>query len=209
MRYLLFILFLFSSEILLAQRQFVVDPNAEVRAVSGSFTSISVSAGMHVYLSRGDEEAIAISATDEKYKQGIKTEITNGELHIFYSGDRPRYGNDSKMSVYIAYKALEQISATGASDIYLAGTMNLPLLNLHLTGASSLKGDINIKELNIKLTGASELKLSGKAGAVNIESTGASDVKAYELTAQNCNIKVSGASLAGELQFTCTRQLYV
>lgn len=204
MRYLLFLWFLFPAINLSAQKQFVVDPNAEIREISGSFTSIKISSGLHVYLSQGDAEAIAISAPDEKYKQGIKTEIQNGELHIYYSGERLKYGNDEKMNVYVAYKNLEQIYASGASNIFLAGVMDVPLLNVHMSGASDMKGELNVKELNIKLSGASDMKLTGKAINVNIESSGASDVKAYGLTVASCNAKVSGAS---DVNITVTGEL--
>lgn len=204
MRFLLFLYFLFPALSLSAQKQFVVDPNAEIREISGSFTSIKVSSGLHVYLSQGDAEAIAISAPDEKYKQGIKTEIQNGELHIYYSGDRIKYNSDEKLSVYVAYKNLEQINASGASNIIIAGAMDVPLLNVHMSGASDLKGELNVRDLNIKLSGASDMKLTGKAANVNIESSGASDVKAYGLTAESCNVKVSGAS---DVNITVTGEL--
>ena len=177
-----------------AQKQFIVDPDAVVREISGSFSSIKVSSGIHIYLSKGDEEVLAVSADDEKYKNGIKTEIINGVLHIFYGGEKMRYGNNFKMNVYIAYKNLEQIQASGASNVYIAGLMQLPSLNVQMSGASEFKGEINIGELNIKLSGASNIKLNGIATTVNIESSGASDVKAFDLLTETCNIKSSGAS---------------
>ena len=203
MKYFFLLFFLFPAVSLSAQKQFVVDPDAEVREISGSFTSIKVSSGLHVFLSQGNEEAIAISAPGEKYKQGIKTEIENGELRIYYSGDKMRY-DDQKMNVYVAYKNLEQILVSGASDVFVAGVMDVPLLNIHMSGASDMKGELNVKELNIKLSGASDMRLSGKVTNVNIESSGASDVKAYGLTALNCNVKVSGAS---DVNITVTGEL--
>jgi hypothetical protein len=204
MKYFFLLLFLFPAIKSSAQKQFVVDPNAEVREISGSFTSIKVSSGLHVFLSQGDAEAIAISAPTEKYKEGIKTEIENGELNIYYSGYRLRYDNDQRMNVYVAYKNLEQIYASGASDVFLAGVMDVPVLNVHMSGASDMKGEIKVKELNIKLSGASDVRLSGKATSVNIESSGASDVKAYGLSAESCNVKVSGAS---DVNITVTGEL--
>lgn len=194
MKYIFQILFLFISVSSFAQKQFVVDPDAEVREVSGSFTSIKVSSGIHVYISQSDVTAIAISAPDEKYKEGIKTEISNNELSVYYSGERLHFGNNMKMSVYIACKDLSQIRVSGASNVYIAGVLETPVLNIQISGASDMKGEIKANDLNIKLSGASDLKLSGTAKNVNIESSGASDVKAYELTAETCNVKVSGAS---------------
>jgi len=177
-----------------AQKQFIVDPNAELREISGSFSSIKVSSGIHIYLSKGNTEVLAVSASSDKYRNGIKTEIINGVLNIFYLGDKNRFGNNYKMNVYVAYKNLEQIQSSGASNIYVAGVMDLPLLNVQMTGASEFKGEVKVDELNIKLSGASNIKLHGIAKNVNIESSGASDVKGFDLIVENCNVKSSGAS---------------
>ncbi len=206
MKYIKIILLLFVGFNAAAQRQFVVDPDAELREISGSFSSIKVSSGIHIYLSKGDVEVLAVSASNEKYKQGIKTEIINGILNIFYAGDKIRFGNNYKLNVYIAYKNLEQIQSSGASNIYIAGVMELPLLNVQMSGASEFKGEIKIDELNIKLSGASNMKLHGTAKNVNIESSGASDVKAYELITQTCNIKSSGAS---DVNITVNKEISV
>lgn len=187
-----------------AQKQFVLDPNAVVREVSGSFTSIKVSSGIHVFLSNAETEVLAVSASEEKYRVGIKTEINNGELHIFYMGDKMRYSNNFKINVYVGYKNLEQLQATGASNILIAGLMELPLLNVQLSGASELKGQLKITDLNLKLSGASEAKISGVVKNMNIESSGASDIKGYELTTENCNVKASGAS---DVNITVTKDV--
>ena len=199
------ILFLFIAAFATAQKQFIVDPDAVVREISGSFSSIKISSGIHIYLSKGDEEVLAVSASNDKYKEGIKTEIINGVLNIFYAGEKIRFGNNYKLNVYIAYKKLEQIQASGASNIYVAGVMELPLLNVQMSGASEFKGEIKIDELNIKLSGASNMKLYGIAKNINIESSGASDVKGYDLVTETCNIKSSGAS---DVNITVTKEIF-
>ncbi len=205
MKCLKIILLLFVGFNSTAQRQFVVDPDAELRKISGNFSSIKVSSGIHIYLSKGEEEVLAVSASNEKYRQGIKTENINGVLNIFYAGDKIRFGNNYKLNVYIAYKNLEQIQSFGASNIYIAGIMELPLLNIQMSGASEFKGEIKIDELNINLSGASNMKLHGIAKNVNIESSGASDVKAFNLLTENCNIKSSGAS---DVNITVNKEIF-
>ena len=177
-----------------AQKQFVVDPDAVVREISGSFTSVKVSSGIHVFLSRSENEVLAVSASQDKYREGIKTEITDAVLHIFYKGDKIRNGNNFKMNVYVGYKKLEQLQASGAANILIAGVLEQPVLNIQLSGASEIKGQVKVTDINIKLSGASEAKISGTVKNINIESSGASDLKAYELIAENCNVKASGAS---------------
>ena len=194
MKFFKIVIFFLSGLNASAQKQFVVDPDAVIREIAGSFNSIKVSSGIYVFLSYADTEVLAVSASEEKYRNGIKTEITNGVLHIFYMGDKIRYGNNSKMNVYVGYKNLEQLQASGASNIFVAGVMELPFLNVQLSGASQLKGQLKISDLNMKLSGASEAKLLGAVKTINVECSGASDVKAYDLIAENCNVKASGAS---------------
>jgi hypothetical protein len=206
MKYLFQIFLLLTSFSAVAQKQFVLDTDAEVREISGSFTSIKVSNAVHLYLSKGDVEAVAISASQEKYKLAIKTQVENGELNIFYDGPKVWNTSNQKINVYVSYKSLTQITATSASNVLVAGTMDLPLLNLRISGASVFKGVLNIGELNIKCSGASDAKLSGKVKDLNIECSGASDFKAYDLEAEYCVIKASGAS---DVQINATKEITV
>ena len=66
-----------------AQKEFVVDANAEMRTISGSFHSIKVSNAIDLYLSQSDQEAIAVSASEDKYKEGIKTVVEDQVLKIY------------------------------------------------------------------------------------------------------------------------------
>ena len=81
MKYLLVILF--AAFTIPAMSQTVInDKNAEVRNV-GSFSGIKVSGGIDVYLSQSNEYALAVSASEDKFRDDIKTEINNGVLTIY------------------------------------------------------------------------------------------------------------------------------
>ena len=63
----------------------VYDANAEVRKV-GSFNGVSVGSGIALYLSQGNEQAVAVSAEDPKYVERIITEVKDGTLRIRVDG---------------------------------------------------------------------------------------------------------------------------
>jgi len=188
-----------------AQKQFVVDENAEQRTLNGSFNSILVSGGIDVYLSQSEEEAIAISASENKYKDGIKTVVDNNTLKIYYDGEKNWSGKSKHIKVYISFKNLEKIDASGASDIIVAGEITVPSLLMKLSGASDFKGKLMVSTLTLDLSGASDVNLTGSASVVNIESSGASDVKAYDLTTEVCTAKASGAS---DVNITVSKEMY-
>jgi hypothetical protein len=187
-----------------AQKALVNDANAEQRTLSGSFNSIKVSGGIDLYLSQFDTESIAVSASEDKYKEHIKTVIENNTLRIYYDGDRLWSSGNKKLKAYVSFKNLEKLQATGASDVQVAGTINTPSLQLEMSGASDFKGAVKTESLKLELSGASDATISGVTSSVYIHSSGASDFKGYDLVTDVCNAKASGAS---DIHITVNKEL--
>lgn len=186
------------------QKTFVTDANAEQRALNGSFTSIKVSGGIDLYLSQYETESIAVSASEEKYRENIKTVIENGTLKIYYDGDKFMHWGNKKLKVYVSFKNLEKLTASGASDVQVAGAVTVPSLSIDCSGASDFKAAVKVSNLVIELSGASDVKISGTASRVSIQSSGASDVKGYDLITDVCTAKASGAS---DINITVNKEL--
>lgn len=177
-----------------AQKDLIYDPNAEIRPLNGSFTAVQVSGGIDIYISQADQEAVAVSASEERFKAGIKTDVSNGLLRIYYEGEKGWSSKNRKIKVYISAKTLNKIEASGASDVVVIGALSGSYLRLVLSGASDFKGEVKLDSLNLDLSGASDVHIKGKATAVVIETSGASDVKGYDLVAETCTASASGAS---------------
>ena len=170
------------------------DKNAEVRNV-GTFNSIKISNAIEVLLSQSNEEAVAVSASEEKFRDKIKTEVVNGTLKIFYDGDRLTWNiGNKKLRAYVSFKNLSNLEASGASIIRINGTLNTSSLNVKLSGACELTGSIKATDVKIDVNGASNVKLNGSVANINIDASGASDVKGYELSTDECIVNASGAS---------------
>ena len=202
----IFLSFLFFSGT--AQQVVITDANAEARALSGSFNSVKVSGGIDIYLTQGKDEAVAVSAVKEKYLSKIKTEVKNGTLWVYYeenSGVHVNIGS-KEMKVYISFKNLEKIHASGASDVHVLGQIEVSTLALELSGASDFHGAIKTTNLSVDCSGASDATITGSATNSSIEASGASDIKSYELSTDFCNIKASGAS---KINITVNKELNV
>ena len=187
-----------------AQNDIVVDPNASVRTVNGSFTAIRISGGIDLYLSQSNEVAVAVSASSETYKEGIKTEIENGTLKIYYKGEKSWKKKDRKLRAYVSFKELKKLDVSGACDIVVTGGLTADELEVDMSGASDFTGMVKVRTLSLNLSGASDVKISGTANNVDIVSSGASDVKGYDLVTDNCDVNVSGAS---DINITVNTQL--
>jgi putative autotransporter adhesin-like protein len=191
-----------------AQNKLINDPNAEARKLNSSFHAIEVSNAIDLYLSQGDEEAVAVSASDKSDIYHIITEVDNGVLKIRFqnTGRIIWHWKDRKFKAYVSFKNIDRLSASGASNVYVEGTLTSSSLAVHMSGASDLKGNLKSDDLKIDLSGASDALISGSANNVIIDVSGASDVKAFDFVSENCTAHASGAS---DIKITVNKELNV
>lgn len=179
------------------------DKNAEVRNV-GSFSAIKASGGVDIYLSQSDDYALAVSASDPKYRDAVKTEVKNGVLNISYDGRSFKFSSNPKLRVYLSFKTLESLEGSGACDFIINGTLKGSSLKIKLSGACDVKGNISFENVDLALSGASTAKVNGTVSNIKISASGASDVKNYDLVTDNCIADISGAS---DIKITVNKSL--
>ena len=187
---------MFVSTVLFAQKT-INDPNAESRNLSG-FHAIKISNAFDVYISQGNEDAVAISASKPEYKAKIITKVENGVLIIRFSDDKKFWkgwnGDKQKLTAYISIKKIDRLNVSGACDVFLEGSISAEELDIDLSGASDLKGKIDAKKLSFDISGASDATISGNAAELNVDVSGASDFKGFDLVTNYCTAEASGAS---------------
>jgi hypothetical protein len=221
MKNLLFAILLLAGFALNAQEKtsIVYDENAQVRKVP-SFTAISVSSAIDLYLTQSNKNEVAVSATNDEIRDHIITEVVGGTL-IIRLGDKGtwfswrKWGN-YKTKAYVSIKDIDALTASGASTVHLINTIESPKMRIKLSGASDFKGNIKAGVLMYQLTGASDYKgqitansididgsgassieLIGNVDDLAVEVSGASDAKLYNLTAKGAILRASGASNIG------------
>jgi hypothetical protein len=186
-----------------AQQTIVHDPNAELRPVKG-YHGVEVSNAIDLYISQGDEETVAVSAKVIKWRDRIVTEVVNGILRIRLEGKSWAVGNN-KLKAYVSFTTLDQIKASGASDVYVDGVIAGNQLSVELSGASDFKGAVKVGSLLLDQSGASDAHITGLvSGKTTIRSSGASDVKGYDLVTDDCEVHASGAS---DIRITINKEL--
>ncbi|HND94408.1 MAG TPA: head GIN domain-containing protein [Chitinophagaceae bacterium] len=197
-----FLISVFIFSVLAAQQ--INDPNAELRSAK-NFHGINVSNAFDVYINQSNDEAVAVSAADKNFKDRIKVEVMDGILYIRYDSKGVQWGGEKRaLKAYISFKNIDQLTVSGACDVFFTNTISVEKLSIRQSGASDLKGKINIGSLTTDVSGASDIALSGKAGSLDIEVSGASSFKGYNLESETCNAKASGAS---DIKITVNREL--
>lgn len=221
MKKILFAILLLVGYTLNAQEKTAVvyDENAQLRKVP-SFTAISVSSAIDLYLTQSNKNEVAVSASNNEIRDHIVTEVVGGTL-IIRLGDNgtwfswKKWGN-YKTKAYVSIKDIDALTASGASNVHLVNTIESPKMRIKLSGASDFKGNIKAGTIMYQLTGASDYKgevtaynididgsgasnieLTGNVDDLAVEVSGASDAKLFNLTAKGAILRASGASNIG------------
>jgi hypothetical protein len=181
------------------------DPNAEPRTVS-AFKGISVSGGIDLYLSYGNE-ALAVSAANTDHRNRIKTEVKDGILRIWYdskSGINLNFTSDRKLKAYVSYKTLESLSGSGGSDITSDGIIKGNELRMDISGGSDFKGKVDVNNLRVEQSGGSDVDISGRASTLKVEASGGSDFNGFDLVTEICDVEAHGGS---DIEVTANKEI--
>lgn len=181
----------------------ISDPNAEKRNVSG-YHGISVSGGIDLYLSQG-AESVAVSAAETKHRDRIKTEVKNGILYISYDHKNVDIdGGGRKLKAYVSFKSLDNLTASGGSDVDVDGTIKTTSLKVNISGGSDFDGKVEASDLDITATGGSDLDITGNVKNLVLHASGGSDFSGYGLSADFCKLEASGGS---DVEITVNKEL--
>ncbi len=187
----------FLSLAVFAQETKVIsDPNATVRTLNGSFTAITVSSGIDLYITQGNEESIAISAVDEKYMPRFKTVVENGTLNIYYDNKGITWTDheNRKLKAYVSFKTLEKLKGSAGAEVTVKGSITVENLELKFSSGSRFGGLVNAKQLTVEQNSGSDISISGTAGKITIDVSSGAGFKGYDLAVDYCDAKASSGA---------------
>ena len=197
---------LLSLSVVAQDNTIVNDNNAEKRTLSGNFTGITVSDGIHLYLTQGNEESIAVSASEQKYMERLKTVVENGNLRIYYdnSGFNWVNGDKRKLKAYVSFKTLEKLHASSGADVNMKSILAVNKLDCSFTSGSQFTGEVNITQLQVSQNSGSTVEMSGKTSELKIDASSGAVFKGYELAVDFCDAK---ATSGGGVRINVNKEL--
>jgi len=182
-----FLLMFLSSPSLFAQRQF------QILRTLPAFTAVEASGGVDLYLTHGTGNSYLVEA-EANQMEFVTVEVSNGRLLVSYSPKKMLRLKGSTVKVYVTFKQIEEIKASGASNIYSENVIEGKQLSVTTSGASDVKMEVVADILVLKSSGGSDIKLKGKVGTLNAISSGGSDIDARNLEVLRADLKASGGS---------------
>jgi hypothetical protein len=163
----------------------------ENRTVS-NFHAIEISYPGEIVISQGTKESLEIEAEDNVLP-GLKTEVRNGTLNIYYKSEKGKHVNATKpVKITIVVKDLDDVQFSSAGSLSING-VKTDSLDFGLSGAGKVEmNDIETKDLKIDLSGAGSMDTSGIADKLDVNLSGAGSYDGGDLHSQTVKVNISG-----------------
>ncbi len=160
-----------------------------------SFNAVGVSSGIDLHLEQGNTESVVIKG-DAKIIKDVIVEQKNQSINIKYKDgvNWSRLFRDKKIDVYVTFKNLGSISASGGSDVDNIGVIKVNKLAISSSGGSDIDLNVICKDISISSSGGSDIDLKGSAENMTVSASGGSDVDAYQFKTNYAQVNSSGGS---------------
>lgn len=194
------------SQFSFSQEKIIKDANAQERKVSPDFHAVEVHSGIDLYITQG-ENAVAVSASNEEYRDRIKTEVSGGVLKIYIDDNWKNWSwgwHDRKLKAYVSVKNLDALKATGGSDIFAKEGLTVKSLHLECSGGSDFFGKVTASDMEVHQSGGADVHISGTTGNLKVHTSGGGDFHGYDLQADFVNVSASGG---GDAYVTVMKEL--
>lgn len=165
--------------------------NVSVKA----FDEITVSSGIDLYITQGNNEALTIKGDDELIKNVIVEQ--NGTALVIKYKEGLNWGRMFKgqsIKAYLNYKSIKSLTASGGSDVYTQNNLKAQTLSLRASGGSDLKLTLTVKDLSLTISGGSDAELKGSGENLIATASGGSDIDAFGYVVNNARVTASGGS---------------
>jgi hypothetical protein len=167
----------------------------ETRDVS-NFHAIDISYPAEVVITQGNAESLKVEAEDNVLP-GLKTEVKNGTLEIFYQTEKNKHVNPTRpVKLTIVVKELNDVQFSSAGTLTING-LKTDSLDFGLSGAGKVMiNDIETKNLKLDLSGAGSMGASGTADNLEVNISGFGSFEGGDLHSQSASVSISGAGSA-------------
>ena len=190
----------------MAQKQ-INDANAQKRNLNG-FHGIDVGSGIDLVLTQDNTEAVAVSASEQKYTDKIITEVKNGILHLYFDHSSPKswFGADKKLRAYVSIKNIDLLHASSGAQVRVEGTVKAGKIDMEVSSGAGIKGSFDVQSLDVDQSSGSIARINGKAEELKVEGSSGSIFDGYDFVTSNCNAESSSGSI---VRVTVNKELSV
>jgi hypothetical protein len=174
----------------------VKEKNIEV----ADFKGIDVGGGFDVYITKGDKPHVRILA-DENLLPHIEVLNANGNVQLKTHKNFWKY---KSLKAFITYTELNELDASGGTDIIFENTVVAEDFLLKMSGGSDARVSVEAKTIRVELSGGADLDLKYRGEEIRFSGSGGSDGDLTVKGATFTDFNLSGgadADVIGDAEF--------
>ena len=160
------------------------------RKISNDFTSIKVSRGLHVFITKSDHTSLQVEA-DENLHDLITTEVKNGTLTITTTKNI-RWA--SAKNIHLSVENINEILASSGAEVISENTLITNKFRIDASSGAEVKLHVKVKDLVCETSSGAMIRLDGKVNDLSVSSSSGSNINALELDSRNCEAQASSGS---------------
>jgi hypothetical protein len=165
-----------------------------------SFSAISTSSGLNVYLRQGDKESITVEA-DENLLDLIVTRVKGDKL-VIKTEDPVRRAK--KLDVYVTFVNVDEISVSSGSDLESRSMLKFETLDISVSSGADATLELEADDVTCSVSSGADARLSGTANSFYGKASSGSDLRAADLKTKHCRAK---ASSGGDVSVYATESI--
>lgn len=161
----------------------------ENREITETFTVVSASEGIDVYVTQGTDFDIAVKA-DENIMDLIGTDIKNGKLKIHAIENIGR----ATKNVYVTLPTVTGLYASSGSHLTAENSIKSDKLDIDASSGALLEANVEVTGMEIDASSGANITLSGTAQEVYVDGSSGANIKAKDLMTSQCNADASSGA---------------
>ena len=158
--------------------------------------AIKVDYPAQVVVRQGEKQSVQVEAEDNLLK-GLKTQVRNDALEIFYKSNDGRHVNPTRpVKITIVVQDLKELDLTSAGEVIIEG-LKTEQLNLSLSGAGNTRlNEVSLRKLSVNLSGAGSMTASGIVENLGLDISGFGSFNGKQLHGNIVVVDLTGAGSA-------------
>ena len=138
----------------LGAQQTINDPNV-VKVDVASFHAIEVATGIELFLSAGNVEEVAVSASTTEYRDRIVAKVEDGVLKLYYDSKLKAINKkkeSKQLKAYVSYRQLDKLNANTGALVKFQGVLKTAALEMNVNTGAQVMGEVEIQNLSVNKT---------------------------------------------------------
>lgn len=161
----------------------------ENRNITETFTAISASEGMNVFVSQSETFKIEVEA-DENIQELIGTDIRDGELKIHAIENIGR----ATRRIYVTLPEVTGLHASSGADLNIEGVLQTDRIRIDASSGADIRAELSADEINASCSSGADIRLGGNTYRLVASASSGSDIKARDLKSEVCEARASSGA---------------